>query len=142
MKEEINPFEIKGTPPERPLSVPPVTFPKKSLVVSLLVMSPWPILGIAACVGLSLFEKSHEAIMLFGGVTMIFLVPLAFFVTAEWIFGTLIGISWLSVALLPLWLANKSQHPMVHGQTVYILQSLFSAAQAGLGFLIILGKQC
>ncbi|TWT86379.1 hypothetical protein [Neorhodopirellula pilleata] len=142
MKEDENPFASPLSSPALPVHDAPVTFPRRALLGSLLVMLPWPMLGIAACMGLSLFEKSSEAIFMFGSITMIFLLPLAFVVTSEWIYGTLIGIVWLLVLFLPLWLGKRALRPRFHVQTVLVCQSLFSAMQAGLGFLMILGKQC
>jgi len=79
---------------------------------------------------------------MFGSVTMIFLFPLAFVVSSEWIYGVLIAIVWLFVLFLPLCLGRRSLHPRFHVELVLVCQSLFSAIQAGLGFLVILGKQC
>ncbi len=42
---------------------------------SLLVMLPWPLLGIGACSALSLFEKSNEAVLMLGGLTLFCLIP-------------------------------------------------------------------
>jgi hypothetical protein len=142
VKEDENPFASPLSSPVLPLNDAPVSFPRRAVLGSLLVMVPWPMLGIAACLGLSLFEKSSEAIFMFGSVTMIFLFPLAFVVSSEWIYGTLIGIVWLLVLFLPLCFGKKSLHPRLHVELVLVCQSLFSAIQAGLGFLVILGKQC
>lgn len=40
VNEEINPFEMRALPPERTLNAPPVTFPGRALLGSLLVMAP------------------------------------------------------------------------------------------------------
>ncbi len=79
---------------------------------------------------------------MFGSVTMIFLLPLALVVSSEWIYGVLIGVVWLAVLLMPLSFREKSLHPRYHVRLVLIGQTLFSAAQAGFGFLVVLGKQC
>jgi hypothetical protein len=71
---------------------------------------------------------------------MIFLLPLGFFVSSEWIFGILVGIVWLTALLLPFGFRKKSLHSKHHVAIVLACQSLFSALQAGLGFLVILGK--
>lgn len=105
-------------------------------------MAPWPMLGIAACLGLSLFEDSGEALFMFGSVTMIFLLPLALVVDSMWIFGALSGFVWLLVFLLPLCFSMKSFHPKLHIQIVLVCQSLFPAIQAVVGFLVVLGKYC
>ncbi len=78
---------------------------------------------------------------MFGGVTMIFLLPLGLFVSSEWIFGVLIGMVWLFALLLPLCFGKKSIHPRFHVAVILICQSLFSLVQSGLGFLMVLGKQ-
>jgi hypothetical protein len=142
MKEDENPFASPLSSPVLPLNDAPVSFPRSAVFGSLLVMVPWPTLGIAACLGLSLFEESNEVVFLFGSVTMIFLLPLAFVVSSEWIYDILIGIVWLLVLFLPICFGKKSLHPRFHVAIVLVCQSLFSAIQAVLGFLVILGKQC
>lgn len=141
MKEDNNPYVVSSLPAMPPLDTAPVSFPRRALLASLAVMLPWPILGIWACLSLSLFEKSTEAIFMFGSVTMIFLFPLGFVVDSEWVWGALIGVVWLLALLLPVCFRRKSLHPRLHVQLVLIGQTLFSAIQAGLGFLIVLGKQ-
>ncbi len=140
VKHDNNPYEVHSLSPGMRVSDAAVTFPGWALFASLLVMLPWPILGIVLCLGLSLFETSSEVIFLFGSVTMIFLLPLGFFVSSEWIFGILVGIVWLAALLLPFGFRRKSIHSKHHVALVLGLQSLFSALQAGLGFLVILGK--
>jgi hypothetical protein len=142
VKEDNNPYAMKSSSPELRVNDASNRFPPRALLGSLLVMLPWPLVGIAACLGLSLFEKSSEAIFMFGSVTMLFLLPLAFVVSSEWVFGALIGIVWLLVLFLPLGLGKKSLHPRFRVGLVLVYQSLFSAIQAGFGFLVILGKQC
>ena len=142
MKEDENPFASPISSPALSLHEATVAFPRRAVLGSLLVMLPWPMLGIAACASLSLLEKSSEAVFMFGSITMIILMPLAFVVTSEWIYGILIGMVWLLVLFLPLWLGKRSLHHRFHVQAVLVCQSLFSAMQAGLGFLMILGKQC
>jgi hypothetical protein len=141
-KEDNNPYEIVSLSPEMPLNDAPVTFPRRALFASLLVMLPWPMFGITACLGLSLFERAHEAVFMFGSVTMLFLMPLAFVVSSEWVYGVIVAIVWLFALLLPICFRTKSLHPRFHVEFVLICQSLFSAIQAGLGFLVVLGKHC
>lgn len=141
LQEEESPFTSPLSSPVLPLNDAPDYFPRSAILSSILVMLPWPMIGIAACLSLSLFEKSTEAIWMFGSVTMIFLFPLAFIVTAEWVYGAFIGIIWLLVLFLPLVFRRKSLHRTFHVQAVLILQSIFSAVQAGFGFLVVLGKQ-
>ncbi|WP_231602485.1 hypothetical protein, partial [Neorhodopirellula pilleata] len=58
-----------------------------------------------------------------------------------WVFGGLSGIVWLLVLILPFCFRSKSIHPKFHIHIVLVCQSLFSAIQSGVGFLMILGKQ-
>ena len=141
VKEDNNPYEVSSLPAMLPLDATPVSFPLGAFWVSLAVMLPWPILGIWACLSLSLFEKSTEAIFMFGSVTMFFLCPLGFVVDSELVWGVLVGVVWLFALLLPLCFRRKSIHPRFQVPIVLIGQSLFSAIQAGLGFLVVLGKQ-
>ena len=55
VNEELDPFEMRALHLGRTLNAPPVTFPGRALLGSLLVMAPSPVLGIAASAGLSLF---------------------------------------------------------------------------------------
>ncbi len=118
------------------------SFPRRAIWGSVLVMLPWPMLGIAACLGLSLFEELCEAVFLFGSVTMIFLLPLALVVDSMWIFGTFSVFVWLLVLLLPFCIGKKSSNPRFPFRTVLVCQAIFSAMQAGAGFLVVLGKYC
>lgn len=142
MQPNLNPYDANASVTTRPLKEPPAAFPPRALWGSLLVMLPWPLLGMAACLGFSLFEKPSETIFLFGSVTMIFLFPIGMIVNSEWIFGVLVGLVWLIALFAPLWFGKKSLHTRFHVAILLACQSLFSAAQAGLGFLMILGKYC
>lgn len=84
--KEDNPYEASALPPVVMLNNTSVTFSLRALWHSLVVMLPWPVLGIAASLGLSLFENSSDAIIMFGGATMFLLLPLGFVVSSEWIF--------------------------------------------------------
>ena len=142
MKEDENPFASPSSSPALSVHDAKATFPLRALLGSLLVMLPWPILGITACIALSLLEKSAEAIFMLGGITMLFLIPLAFVDAAEWIYGVLIAVVWLIVLLLPLGFRTRRLHSRFHVAVVWGCQLFFSAIQAGVGFLMILGKQC
>lgn len=142
MREDKNSFASPISSPALSMLDATATIPRRALLGSLLVMLSWPMLGIAACLSLSLFEESSDAVFMFGSITMIFLLPLAFVVTSDWIYGILIGMVWLSVLSLPLWLGRRSLHHRFGVQVVLVCQAIFSAMQAGLGFLMILGKQC
>lgn len=142
VKEDNNPYEIKALASETAINHDPVYFSMKALLGSLLVMLPWPLMGIALCLGLSLFEESGEAVFMFGSVTMIFLLPLALVVNSMWIFGALSGLVWLLVLVLPFCFGKSSVLRKVSVPTVLVLQSLFSAIQAGVGFMVVIGKYC
>ncbi len=108
---------------------------------SFLVMIPWPLMGLAACWGLSLFESVGESIFMFGGVTMILLLPLALLVNSVEVFGAIAVLVWLSVLYLPNVFEQRLTRLGISLPIIFVGQSLFSAIQAGLGFLIVLGKQ-
>lgn len=77
---------------------------------------------------------------MFGGVTLFFLLPLALITNEQWVYAVIIGTLWLVVLLAPLWFSRKIAHPRFNMAMIFVLQSLISAIQAGLGFLMILGK--
>jgi hypothetical protein len=112
-----------------------------NLLWSFLVMIPWPLIGIVASWGLSLFESVGESIFMFGGVTMILLLPLALFVNSVWVFGAIAVLVWLFVVYLPIVFGHRLTRIGISLPIIFVGQSLFSAMQAGLGFLIVLGKQ-
>ncbi len=101
---------------------------------------PWPLTGIAACWGLSLFEEPGEAIFMFGSITMIFLLPIAYLVNSMWLFGTLSCFVWLLVLCLPTYMQKSPIRLSFNYQAILACQSLFAAIQAGTGFLIVLGR--
>lgn len=140
--KEDNPYEVSTLPPVVTRNKTPVTFSLRALWHSLVVMLPWPVLGIAASIGLSLFDRSSDAIIMFGGATLFVLIPLGFVVSSEWIFFVLIGVAWLSALALPFHFGKNASDPRLYLQRMRVLQSLFSAIQAGLGFLLIMGRQC
>ena len=142
MTNDENPFASPVSSPVLARQDATPAFPLRTLWVSLLVMLPWPILGITACMALSLLEKPEESLFMFGGITMLFLIPLAFVATAEWIYGILIAIVWLSALLLPLGFRKRSLLSRFYVGAVWGCQLLFSASQAVVGFLVILGRQC
>lgn len=142
VKDDNNPYEIKAISSEPAVNKDSVYFSMKALLVSLLVMLPWPLMGIALCLGLSLFEESGEAVFMFGSVTMIFLLPLALVVNSTWIFGALSGFVWLVVLVLPFCFGKSPILRKFSVPTVLVFQSLFSAIQAGVGVMIVLGKSC
>lgn len=140
VNDDHNPYAAKIPSVEPPVLVTTVPFPARYILVSLVVMLPWPLFGILACLGLSLFDKPSEAVLMFGGVTLFFLLPLALITNEQWVYAVIIGTLWLVVLLAPLWFSRKIAHPRFNMAMIFVLQSLISAIQAGLGFLMILGK--
>jgi hypothetical protein len=145
VNENHNPYEAGTSSSIPPYPHASASFPGWSIWGSLVVMLPWPILGIGTCLGLSLLERSSEAVFMFGGATLILLLPLVLFVSSlfensEWIFIALIGVVWLLALSLPLWLGRRVAQTGFNLMAVLACQSLFSAIQAGLGFLMIIGK--
>ncbi|XZE54324.1 hypothetical protein SH139x_000283 [Planctomycetaceae bacterium SH139] len=141
MKVDSNPYKATSKLPIPASKVAAASYPGRAILGSLLVMLPWPMLAIGACLSWSLLDTISESVLVFGGITMLFLLPLGFFVSSEWIFGVLIGCVWFFVLLLPLWFGKKPKQQKFGITVVYCCQSVFSAIQAGLGFLMILGKQ-
>ena len=110
------------------------------LVVALIAMLPWPAIATGICLIGSLFEEANECVLLFGGVTLIFLIPLGLFGTPEWVYPTLIVIVWLVALVVPPQIVLTKGWSKTILYVVFALQALFSAAQAGLGLLMVLGK--
>lgn len=140
--DDKNPFEANPYSPGLPLYKAPAVYTGRALIGSLFVMLPWPLLGIAACQGLSLLEAPSEAVLMFGGATMFLLLPLGLLVNSEWIFSMFIGLVWLVALFWPVCFRRKSFDTGLQVQRILVCQSVFSAIQAGLGFLLVLGKQC
>lgn len=108
-------------------------------LASLAVMLPWPVLGILLLQ--SQFDRSSEAVLLLGGVTMFPLMTLALFGNPSE--ETLIGIVaavWLVAAIVPtpLFRARLVSWWRIGG--LLGAQSLFAFAQAAMGALLIVGK--
>lgn len=110
------------------------------LIVSAILMLPWPAMAAGVCLSRSMFDENSEAILMFGGVTLLFLLPLAILGAAEWVFGILIGIVWLSVFFLPHWLAKRGWKACDNLAFVFVAQTAFSVVQAALGALMVLAK--
>ena len=108
-------------------------------VGSLVVMTPWPLLGIELT--RPQFDTASEAFMLFGGITMFPLLLLALFGPAsEEVLIVLMMLVWVAAAAMPvLWLRRRLRSWMAIGVLLSV-QSAFSLAQAAMGALLILGK--
>ena len=109
-------------------------------ILALLAVVVWPLLGIA--VSNSMFNNSSEAVLLFGGFTALLLLPVYIFVDlGETGFGIAIIAIWILFWIVPsVWYSSR---PRPRRSQIWFLMilSAISFAQAGLGFLMILGKQ-
>ncbi|MBU6414377.1 MAG: hypothetical protein KGS45_13005 [Planctomycetes bacterium] len=108
-------------------------------LTSLVVMLPWPLLGILLLH--SSFDKSTEAFLFFGGITLFPLMILALpGIHSEFMLVSLFMIAWLPVAAVPdLWIRRRLRSWSAVGILLGI-QSSFLLAQAVMGALLIIGK--
>ena len=107
---------------------------------SLIAMLPWPLFAISLCMMGAIFEQSNDFMLLFGGVTLIFLIPLGLFDPPEWAFMVVFAVVWVLVLAAPALLVACGKLTKGNRTVAYVLQGVFSAAQAGLGFLMIVGR--
>jgi len=109
-------------------------------ILALLAVVVWPLLGIA--VSNSMFNNSSEAVLLFGGFTALLLLPVYIFVDlGETGFGIAIIAIWILFWIVPsVWYSSRPR-PRRSQIWFLVILSAISFAQAGLGFLMILGKQ-
>lgn len=108
---------------------------------SLVVMAPWPLLAIMLMQ--PLFDKSSEAFVSFGGITLFPLIIVALFASIpEEAIIVLFMLVWLAAAVIPgLWLRHRLTSWRAIGALLGF-QSSFSLAQALMGALLIIGKSC
>lgn len=102
-------------------------------------MAVWPMLGIA--VGFSMFDKISEAVLLFGGLTALLLLPVYVILPlSETVFGIAIIAIWLFIWIgCSSWFTSGSRTRSAQ-TTVLAALSGISLAQSALAFLMILGK--
>lgn len=110
------------------------------LLASLAAMLPWPLMAIGFCSSAGLLGEASDSALMFGGITLIFLLPLGFFDPPEWIFAAIFSGVWGLVLVLPALLAASERLRKRHLVFVYVIQAGFSIAQAGLGMLMIVGR--
>jgi Flp pilus assembly protein TadB len=110
-------------------------------LLSFLIMAPWPLIAFGLCTMGSIFEQSSDFILLFGGVTLLFMIPLGLLGPPEWVFSATIGLVWLIVLFLPVVLVASQRLQRRKLLVAYVLQAVFSAIQAGLGLLMLAGRQ-
>jgi hypothetical protein len=132
-----NPYTSPTTETEVSRSWPRlVTF----FILALFAVVVWPLLGIV--VSDPMFDNNSEAVLLFGGLTALLLLPLYVFVDlSENGFEITIIVIWILSWIVPyVWYAS---HPRSRPSEILFLAitSAISFAQAGIGFLMILGKE-
>ncbi|MFN3192815.1 MAG: hypothetical protein ACE361_20055 [Aureliella sp.] len=110
------------------------------ILASLAAMLPWPLMAIGFCSSAGLLEEASDSALMFGGITLIFLLPLGFFDPPEWTFAAIFSGVWGLVLVLPALLAASERLRKRHLVFVYVIQAGFSIAQAGLGLLMIVGR--
>lgn len=108
-------------------------------LASLIIMAPWPLLGILLMH--PYFDKETEAFMLFGGITLFPIMILALFGSvSEEVIILLLMLAWLAGCVIPnIWLRHRLRSWMAICVLLGI-QSAYSLAQALMGVLLILGK--
>lgn len=138
----MNPYESPASPATAQGAEGPRPQRWRILLVSLALMLPWPILAIGLCLLGDLFDHLWESMFMFGSITMLFLMPIlcAGFEIPEVVFGLIIGIVWCAVLLFPTFAPARWRQSSTAMIVMYVLQGLFSSAQAALGVLMILGK--
>lgn len=106
---------------------------------SVAVMVPWPLLGIL--VMHSYFDRSSEAFMFFGGITLFPLVILALFGSpSEELLIVLLMLVWFATAVVPdLWLCRRLRSWTAIAILLGV-QSSLSLSQAMMGAMLIAGK--
>ncbi len=135
---------MMSSAPSAPVPNPPskVGTPLRNLALcvgSVAVMVPWPLLGIL--VMHPYFDRSSEAFMFFGGVTLFPLIILALVASpSEEVLIALFMLVWCAAAVVPdLWLRRRLGSWKAIGLLLAV-QSAFSLAQALMGAMLIAGK--
>lgn len=107
---------------------------------SLLAMAPWPLIATSLGMLGRVFEQANDFMLLFGGVTMIFLLPIGLLDPPEWVFVAISAFVWILVLFLPVLVVGSRKRRKVHLAVAFVIQAGFSITQAGLGLLMILGR--
>ena len=108
---------------------------------SLAAMLPWPLIATWLCHSMSLIDHVNEVALLFGGATCLFLFPFMLVIPLpESVFAALVILVWILALVLPTFRMTYGQHYGKVGMSTYVLQAMFSIVQAGIGLLIMLGK--
>jgi hypothetical protein len=109
------------------------------LVFAFVAMVVWPVIGSAA--SFSLFDKPSDAVLLFGGLIGILLLPIyAIFPVNETVFGIAVAAIWIVTWFgCSLWFATATGKRRTQWIALIVLSSI-SLCQTALGVLMILGK--
>lgn len=138
-----NPYESPSVAGETRRGAPRRPRVWLTLLGSLAVMIPWPILGIGVCIAGNLFEQAIDAVLLFGSVTLLLLIAPCYLMglePSEVLIGIVIIVVWIFVLIAPsLWAVRRRPTGPIAG-LLFILQTVFAMAQAAFGFLMILGR--
>ena len=105
-------------------------------------MLPWPVIAVGLGRLSGQFEQWFEVAIMFGSITIFFLLPFALFgveIPEIVICGILLAV-WCGFLLFPLLASYRWRTSRQVLIVLYILQSAFSAAQAALGLLMLIGK--
>ncbi len=131
-----NPYETPAASPTPERGRPPRS--ALVLALSLAVMLPWPLLALGMMY--RRFDYPGEFVLLFGGVTGLFLTPILLIARVPGVvFGGILLAAWLAAWIAPAPWVIRRRTPAFF-RKLLIFQSAFSFAQAGMGLLMILGK--
>jgi hypothetical protein len=108
-------------------------------IASIAAMAPWPLLGLALLH--TQLDRTTEAFMFLGGVTMFPLIILMVFGSPpEEALMAIVTVVWLVAAVLPDLLLHKRLASWAAIGGLLGAQSLFSLAQAVMAGLLVIGK--
>ena len=112
--------------------------------LTLIVMAPWPIIGLIVTNYAGVLNRIDESALLFGGVTMIFFIPLAFVLPAtnlaNLIFSAVAYIIWLTIATVPPIIITRRTTRRAPLVWMLVIASMLSLVQMLLGALMLFTK--
>lgn len=131
--------ESASDDPAKPESRAPRAQLAKRLIVSLLLMLPWPL--IAAILLWDQFDQANEALLMLGGLTAMLLFPLILAGQyADILFATAISLVWLIAWLAPPLLLRRRVAGDSGVLAMWAGQTIFAILQVVMGALLIIGK--
>ena len=112
--------------------------------LTLIVMAPWPIIGLIVTNYAGVLNRIDESALLFGGVTMIFFIPLAFVLPAtnlaNLIFSAVAYIIWMTIATVPPIIITRRTARRTPLVWMLVITSMLSLVQMLLGALMLFTK--